>query len=346
MSDKTFTAEQIKQIIEGKCAYDRIPMIYDFWSPVFIFGEQEENASQIQQRYPCDAQFIPIRIPDVSDAPEDDPDYKWLYKTPQQQQSAGLDAQVLIEDWKDLDDILAHFPDPEYINLFPVTPVKDSRYKIAHWWYCFFERLWSLRGMENALTDFYLYPNEVHRFFDKLCQFYMRVMERCKKELQVDAIFTSDDIGTQNAPFFSEEIFVEFFKPYYKKLIDKAHSLGMHFWLHSCGNIELYLPHLIEIHLDVIHPIQKYTMNEKKIADLYGNQICIWAGFDVQQTIPFGTPEEVRKEVRFMIDTYARADGRFMLTCGNSLTKDCPLASFEALLDETYHYGHQKMVSF
>ena len=346
MKNAPFTAAQMRQVIEGKQAGDRIPMIYNFWSSPSVFGENKEKAQQLLNEYPCDAQIISIRMPDINQAPDDDPDYKFLYKTASFSLSAGLDAQVFLEDWSDLDDIIAHFPNPDYVNLFPHKGINDSRYKIAHWWYCFFERLWSLRGMENALTDFYLYPDEVHKFFDKLCDFYMRIIERCKSELLVDAIFTSDDIGTQNAPFFSEEIFVEFFKPYYKKIIEKAHSLGMHFWLHTCGNIALYLPHFIEIGLDVIHPIQKYTMEEKKIAELYGDQICIWAGFDVQRIIPFGTPEDVRAEVRHMIDTYARKNGRFMLTCGNGLTEDCPIDSLKALLDESLSYGKQKMMSY
>ena len=340
---QSLSSVQMRNIIEGKCSYGRIPMIYDFWSNPVIFGENESIARKLMQEYPSDAQTLPVRIPDVSAAPDDDENYKWLYKNPEKNDSVGLDAQVLIKDWSELPDILAHFPNPDYPGLFPDKGVPDSRYRIAHWWYCLFERLWSLRGMENALTDFYLYPDEVHALFQKLTDFYLRIIERSHEELHADAIFTSDDIGTQTAPFFSEEIFLEFFKPYYKQMIDKAHSLGMHFWLHSCGNIQKFLPHLIEIGLDVIHPIQKYTMKEAEISKAYGDQICIWAGFDVQQTIPYGTPEEVRKEVRFMIDTYARPDGRFMLTCGNGLTPDCPIASFEALLDESFHYGAEKM---
>ena len=343
MAFKEFTAEQLKHIIEGKNAYERIPMIYDFWTPAERLGKDEARAVELMEVYPCDAQCIQICMPDVSDAPADDPEYKWLYREQKKQKSASYDAQILIEDWEELDEIIAHFPDPKYPGIFKEKGKEDSRYKVACWWYCFFERLWSLRGMENALTDFYFYPDEVHRLFQKLTNFYMQVMERAKNELHADAIFTSDDIGTQTGPFFSEKIFVEFFKPYYKQLFDKAHSLDMHFWLHTCGNIELFLPHFIEIGLDVIHPIQKYTMEEARIAKLYGDKICIWAGFDVQKTIPFGTADEVREEVRFMIDTYVRKNGRFMLARGNCLTSDCPIDSFEALLRESYDYGNKKM---
>lgn len=343
MQYEALTKEQVKNVIEGKGACGRVPMMYHFWSGGDIWGDNTDRANAIKAEYPCDVQFISIRTPDNVNAPDDDPDYKWLYLDRKIDEHAGHDAQSLIADWSELDDILAHLPNPEYVGMFPNKGADDGRYRVGVFWWCIFERFWSLRGMENALTDFYLYPDEVHRLFQTLTDFYMRMIERCKEELHTDAIFTSDDIGTQNAPFFSEDIFIEFFKPYYKQLIDKAHSLGMHFWLHTCGNIEPFIPHFIELGLDVLHPIQKYTMEEAEIARKYGGQICIWAGFDVQQTIPYGTPEDVRKEVRFMIDTYARPDGRFMLTCGNGLTPDCPIGSFEALMDETYHYGTQKM---
>lgn len=185
--------------------------------------------------------------------------------------------------------------------------------------------------MENALTDFYLYPEEIHKLFRYLTDFYMRAMERAKDELGVDGFFVSYDIGTQKGPFFSLDIFREFFKPYYKEIIDKAHELGTHFWLHSCGNIELFLPDLIEIGLDVIHPIQKYTMDERQISEKYGDKICILAGFDVQNTIPFGSDEDVQKEVRFLKQAYERPEGRFMLTMGNGSTTDWKIHSLDAL---------------
>jgi len=108
----------------------------------------------------------------------------------------------------------------------------------------------------------------------------------------------------------------------------------MHFWLHACGNIEPFLNDFIEIGLDVIHPIQKYTMDEKEIVEKYGGQICFLAGFDVQRIIPFGTPDEVRAEARFLIDTFKREDGRFMITMGNGATNDWKKESLEALYEE------------
>jgi len=195
--------------------------------------------------------------------------------------------------------------------------------------------------MENALMDYYTDPQSVHRLFGRLTEFYMAWMERAKREQQCDAVMTSDDMGTQTGPFFSPDIFREFFKPYYRQLIDKAHSLGMHFWLHACGCIEKFLPDLVDLGLDVIHPIQKYTMDERSIVRQFGGKITFWAGFDVQRIIPWGTSDDVRLEVRFMLDTYGRDDGRLIFTAGNGINGDCPVQSLQALFEEAFTYGRR-----
>lgn len=341
---RALSRDELKSVIDGKSIAPRIPMMIHFWTDANAFGERAEMYRKLLNAYPSDVQDISFRIPDVYNAPEDDPEFRWVnFSKPEKISNTALDAQTPIADWEQLDDILKVFPDPNYHGLIPKGFEPDGRYRVGRWWYLLFERLWSLRGMENALTDFYLEPDSVHRLFRALTDFYKVMLERGRKELNLDGIFTSDDIGTQSGPFFSLDIFREFFKPYYKEIIEKAHSLGMHFWLHTCGNVEMFLPDLIEIGLDVIHPIQKHTMDERRIAGLYGNDICIWAGFDVQQTIPYGTADDVRKEVRFLIDTYYKKQGRLMITAGNGITPDCPYESLEALLDETYNYGMNKV---
>jgi uroporphyrinogen-III decarboxylase len=60
---------------------------------------------------------------------------------------------------------------------------------------------------------------------------------------------------------------------------------------------------------------------------------------DVQRTIPYGSPEDVRREVRFLFDTYYRKDGRLILTAGNGMTGDTPLENLMAFLDEALRYG-------
>jgi len=251
----------------------------------------------------------------------------------------ALDAQSLITDWAELDEVIETFPDFHSRLALPENPASDGRYRLAGWWYCLFERHWSLRGMTNALTDFYTDPASVHRLYRALTDFYAGLIDRIGTELHADGVFTSDDIGMQTGPFFRETIFDEFFAPYYRELAEHAHARGMHFWLHACGNIEPFIPKLIDLGLDVLHPIQKYTMDEREIARRHGGRICVWSGFDVQRIIPFGTPEEVRAEVRHLMDTFHRPEGRMLFSAGNGINGDCPVASLEALYDEACRYG-------
>ena len=334
---KDLSKQEVKNIIEGRRTTERIPNLCNFWVYSNAFGDREQEIIEWKNSQPYDIDVLYIRMPDVFRGTPEDPEYCWLPAGSVGQISGALDSSAYIEDWEDeafVEKMFERFPSADSPSLFPKVELDRRKYIIGTWFFCLFERHWSLRGMQNALTDLYDYPDEVHRLYQKLTDFYMRVMERAKTEYDVDAIFTSDDIGTQNGPFFSLELFRTFFKPYYKQMIDKAHQLGMHFWLHTCGNIEAFLEDFIEIGLDVIHPIQKYTMDEEKIARKYGGRICILAGFDVQKIIPYGTPEEVAAEADHLIDTFWRPDGRFMITMGNGATPDWKLESLEALYRE------------
>lgn len=331
--------EEVRRVIEGRGHAPRVPLTYQFWTYPGSFRENREQVVRLLETVPCDIDPVELCFPQIKTARTAEDAYVWNRRPlPEEALRRGYDNRAVLEDWDSLDEFLEQFPSPEDPRLIPARG-ETGQYRLAFWWYCLFERLWEFRGMENALMDFYLYPEELHRLFRKLTDFYMRAMERAARELHADGIFVSDDLGTQTGPFFSREIFREFFRPYYQELFQKAHSLGMHFWLHSCGNIEPLLPDLIEIGLDVIHPIQKYTMDEEKIAREYGGSICIWYGFDVQQIIPHGTPQQVRDEVRRVMKLFKRKDGRFLLTMGNNATPDWPPENLAALYEESLRLG-------
>ncbi len=338
------TREEVRSVVAGRGCASRVPVLLHQWTYPGAFGEREAEVQAICDRFPQDALIISYQAPDIYYAPADDPEYRWMDcdKPADTGTGHGIDEQVALRDWSQLDGVLAHFPNPDYPGLFQARPAPDGRYRIAHWWYGLFERHWSLRGMTNALMDFYTNPEEVHRLYRAYTDFFLRFTERAQEELQADAIYWTDDLGTQNDLFFSPEIFDTFFRPYYAELIAKAHRLGMQAWMHSCGNILKILPRFVDMGLDVIHPIQKYAMDEVSVARMFGDKIAVWAGFDVQRIIPYGTSEDVRREVRHLMDTYARPEGRFLLTAGNGITPDTPVESLRALFEEAYSYGRIK----
>lgn len=341
---QALTRDEVWAVVAGKGCARRIPVLLHQWTYPRAFGDREPEVQAILDRFPQDAQVMAYRAPDIYAGPADDPEYRWMdcAQPPQDGDGHGIDEQAAIRDWAQLDGVLEHFPSPDYPGLFPNVQAPDGRYRMAHWWYGLFERHWSLRGMTNTLMDFYTNPEEVHRLYRAYTNFFLRFIERAKTELGADAIYWTDDLGTQSDMFFSPQIFDEFFRPYYTELIEKAHGLGMQAWLHTCGNVVKILPRLIDMGLDVIHPIQKYAMDEVEIAREFGGRISVWAGFDVQRIIPYGSPDDVRREVRHLMDTYARPDGRFMLTAGNGITPDTPIESLRALYEESYSYGETK----
>ena len=253
------------------------------------------------------------------------PDFSWLpYPNPGEQAQSGLDATVALDDWSKLDEVLAHFPTADFPALLEWMPAPDGRYRLGHWWFWLFERHWQLRGMVNALTDYYEYPAETHRFFQALTDFYSEVITRCATETPVDGFWLSDDLGTQHSGFFSPDIFREFFKPYYRQLFDTCHRHGLHTWLHTCGCVREFIPDWIDAGLEVLHPIQKHTMDEREIAREFGNRLTMFIGLDVQQVIPWGTPDDVRAEVRYLLDTcWQPGKGRCIITAGNGINGDC-----------------------
>ncbi len=336
------TREEMARVIEGRGCARRVPVLLHLWTYANAFSDPADRAAvkALLAEYPQDAQFIRWRNVEMYDAPADDSQYRWMTtEKPEAPVAEAIDAHAPLADWDMLDEMLAQFPSAEYPGLFLAVPPEDGRYRIAHWWFTFFERHWSLRGMTNALMDYYTNPAEVHRLFRALTDFYLRIIERAKDECHADAIYVTDDLGTQTGPFFSPEIFDTFFAPYYAELFDAAHERGMHFWLHCCGDVEELLSRFIALGLDVLHPIQKFAMDETQIARDYGGKLAFWAGFDVQQTIPFGTVEEVRREVRHLFDTYYRPEGRLLFTLGNGITGDTPIVSLEALFEEAFGYG-------
>lgn len=334
MKNVPLTRDEVRRVVRGEGQASRVPVLLHMWTNPYAHPQTEAVLNLISQ-YEQDVQVIPIVMPGGA---SDCPDYQFVKHHKTFDPSVGLDNRPLIDDWADLDEILENFPKADdYPNLYSRVPAPDGRYRVIHWWYLLFERHWSLRGMENALTDFLEYPDEVHRLYRALTDFYIGVITRGQKESHFDGVITSDDLGTQTGPFFSNAILNEFFLPYYKEITTRVHELDMDFWLHTCGNIKAFIPGFIDAGIDVLHPIQKYTMDEREIAAQFGGKITIWAGMDVQRTIPYGTPEDVRREIRFLFDTYRRPDGRFLFTAGNGITGDTPLPLLEALYDEAYN---------
>lgn len=329
---KNLSKQEVKNVIDRKDNPSHVPTIFTIWPPPLYKNPNILKAVRALLKYPGDISVY----------------YSASYIKPllrgnnviifdKAKSESAIDQRIELDDYADLDKFLARIKDPDKVVFQPMPPTK--KYRLAMFWNCLFENLWQIRGMENALTDMYLYPDEVHKIFRAITDFYKRLIVRARKEAKCDGFFASDDLGHQTGPFFSAEMFREFFYPYYKELIDTAHENGMHFWLHTCGNITDFIPMFVELGLDVIHPIQKYAMDEVEVFEKFKGQICFLYGFDVQQIIPYGTENDVRREVHRVYDLFSQQQGGFIFTQGNGITPNCPIKSYKALLQESHSYN-------
>lgn len=174
-----------------------------------------------------------------------------------------------------------------------------------------FERMNQLIGMENALCAFYEYPDETKEFFEAMCRYKLKCIDKAVELLHPDVIHLHDDWGTNQNMFFSPEIWREFIKPLERRYVERIHEAGALYIHHSCGYITQIVPDLAEIGVDAIEPVMMQN-NVDQILDQYGDKITVMGGIDNQMIdIPESTEDQIRAEVRRAMDAYGHR-GRYI----------------------------------
>lgn len=146
------------------------------------------------------------------------------------------------------------------------------------------------------------------------------------------------DFGTQSGPFISPATYRELFKPFHQKTTDWIHkNTCWRAFIHTCGGVEPLIEDFIEAGFDILNPVQCSAegMEPRHLKEEYGEEISFWGGgVDTQKTLPFGTPEEVRKEVLERLEIFAPGGGYVFNTVHNIQARtpvNNLLAMFEAL---------------
>ena len=165
-----------------------------------------------------------------------------------------------------------------------------------------FERLHCLRGIENAFADFHLHPNEVNRLLDALTDYYLELIRSWGTLGGVDALFMSDDWGTQTSLMIAPAMWRKLFAARYRRLCDKAHRYGMHVIFHSCGNVTAIIGDLIDAGVDVLDPVQPEAMDLAQVARDFGGKLAFCGGISDQKLATL-SPQQVTDHVHWVIDT-------------------------------------------
>ena len=204
-------------------------------------------------------------------------------------------------------------------------------FKLAKIGTCYFERAWSLRGMENLLMDFLLEPNFVEQLLDNILEYNLQIIDAAL-DYDIDGFYFGDDYGQQNGLIMSPEVWRKFIKPGLARMFEKVKSAGKVVALHSCGNIRQILGDLIDIGLDVYQTVQPEVYDIKKLKTDFGNNLTFWGGISTQQTLPFVSPFELREIVKKTIAIMADKGG-YIVGGTHRIPADVPVENVIALVE-------------
>lgn len=158
-------------------------------------------------------------------------------------------------------------------------------------------------------------PDYVDALYDKLVSAWLENLRRFVHAVgnRVQILQVCDDFGTQQSPFVSVKMFRERIMPFYKRGMDWIHqNTDMKVMLHSDGALFPLIPSLMEMGIDILNPVQTSAngMDPVRLKAAFGDDLVFWgASLDCQQTLPFGTPDEVAREVEQHVRTFAPGGG-------------------------------------
>ena len=187
--------------------------------------------------------------------------------------------------------------------------------------------------------------NYVNELFKVRTETAIRNLEKMKQYLgdNIDILgLDGYDYGAQNNELFSPDLFETLFLPYFKEQNDWVHrNTGWKTWLHTCGSVTRIIPMLVETGLDILNPVQTSArgMDPEWLKNSFGHNITFWGGgVDTQKTLPFGSTEDVRREVSERIRVFAPGGGYVFNTIHN-IQQNTPPENIVAAYNTARHEG-------
>ena len=233
--------------------------------------------------------------------------------------------------WDDEERLQAFYDNARYIA------EKYQTFNTSLIWGSHWEKAYFTRGIENFLADIAAFPEFAQELMNYIIDLNMEILPKLAACPHVDGVLLGSDWGTQIDLIMSPTAWREMIKPGEKKEYDllKAHNKKV--MVHSCGNIVRVMPDLVELGVDILNPVQPECMDLKFLKETYGDKITFWGGISTQRTLPYGTPDDVRKETREVIELMSKNGG--YITCGSQdIQTDVPYENLKALIETAMEY--------
>ncbi|BER93400.1 MAG: hypothetical protein PWP60_793 [Candidatus Atribacteria bacterium] len=228
------------------------------------------------------------------------------------------------------------FPDPKspvlYRDAQNIERAKEEgMFILGCQGWALFERAWLLRGFENFMMDLADNLDRAEKLLDEITEYQIEVSKNLIK-LGVDGIYTGDDYGSQRGLLISKKTWQKLIKPRLAKVWKVAKNEGLPVFHHSCGNVVDILDDMIEIGLNVLLPVQPQAMDIKLLQERFGDRLSFMGGVSTQQTLPFGSPGEVKEEVKNCIEILGERGG-YIIAASHEITSDCSIENLRAFLE-------------
>ncbi len=206
------------------------------------------------------------------------------------------------------------------------------------------ERAFAMQGMDIFLLNLAINPDFAIALLEKIASLCKDLMEPFLAELgdQVDIIKIGDDLGTQESLLMSPKMYREILKPIHTDYIDfiKQRTNAKVFF-HTDGDVVPLIPDFIEMGIDILNPVQTSAGKMADLASLkkeFGKNILFCGGIDTQRVLPGGTQEEVRQEVKRVIELLGE-DGGYMVASVHTIMNDVPPENVLAMVDAVEEFG-------
>jgi uroporphyrinogen decarboxylase len=201
-----------------------------------------------------------------------------------------------------------------------------------------------LRGWSTWLSDLKVRRSLAEAILDNMMDVLKHNVDRYVDAVgkYVQVIGFGDDLGTEEGPQISVQMFREFYKHRYEELFNIVKKRSkMFIFLHSCGSIYPFIREFIDVGLDVINPVQISArgMDPERLKRDFGDQIAFWGGgVDTQHIIPFAKPDEVAEHVKKLIKIFAPKGG-FIYASVHNIQPNTPPENIATIYKTAYEYG-------
>jgi uroporphyrinogen decarboxylase len=199
-----------------------------------------------------------------------------------------------------------------------------------------------LRGIEALFIDLAIQPQVVRAILRNIRAFYMGYLERILEAAKgkIDIVLTGDDFGSQIGPLLSPDSWRALIKPGFAGYIQLIKAYGAKAMHHTCGSVVSIIPDMIACGLDVLQSVQPEAagMDLGELMVRFGRSLCFHGGISIQRTMPFGTADEIRSQVR-RIAEIARPGGGYIFCTAHNIQADTSVSNVETLMAAYHEFG-------